>query len=44
MFEATGNYDLVWYIDIVLAVGAALINLPILEPLAVRTAAVAKPV
>ncbi len=44
VFEATGNYDLVWYIDIVLAVGAALINLPILEPLAVRTAAVAKPV
>ena len=24
MFEATGNYDWVWYIDIVLAVGAAL--------------------
>jgi hypothetical protein len=31
VFEATGNYDLVWYIDIVLAVGAALIHLPIRE-------------
>ncbi len=35
VFEATGNYDWVWYIDIVLAVGAALIHLPIKEaPLA----------
>jgi MFS family permease len=32
VFEATGAYDWVWYIDIVLAVGAALINLPIREP------------
>ena len=31
VFEATGNYDWVWYIDIVLAVGAALIHLPIRE-------------
>jgi predicted MFS family arabinose efflux permease len=31
VFEATGNYDWVWYIDVVLAVGAALINLPIRE-------------
>jgi MFS family permease len=31
VFEATGNYDLVWYIDIVLAVGAALIHMPIRE-------------
>ena len=31
VFEATGNYDIVWYIDIVLAVGAALIHLPIRE-------------
>ena len=31
VFEATGNYNLVWYIDMVLAVGAALINLPIRE-------------
>ena len=31
VFEATGNFDWVWYIDIVLAVGAALIHLPIRE-------------
>jgi len=31
VFQATGNYDWVWYIDIVLAVGAALIHLPIRE-------------
>ena len=31
VFQATGSYDLVWYIDIVLAVGAALVNLPIRE-------------
>ena len=31
VFEATGNFDWVWYIDIVLAVGAALIHLPIGE-------------
>ncbi|MDB5870252.1 MAG: major facilitator transporter [Polaromonas sp.] len=31
VFELTGAYDWVWYIDIVLAVGAALINLPIRE-------------
>lgn len=31
VFEATGNYNLVWYIDMVLAVGAALIHLPIRE-------------
>ncbi|MES2976582.1 MAG: MFS transporter [Pseudomonadota bacterium] len=31
VFEATGNYDWVWYIDIVLAVGAALVHLPIRE-------------
>jgi predicted MFS family arabinose efflux permease len=31
VFEATGAYDWVWYIDIVLAAGAALINLPIRE-------------
>ena len=38
VFEATGNYNWVWYIDIVLAIGAALIHLPIRETL------VAKPV
>lgn len=31
VFEATGNFDWIWYIDIVLAVGAALIHLPIKE-------------
>lgn len=31
VFERYGNYDLVWVIDIVLAVGAALIHLPIRE-------------
>jgi len=30
-FEATGSYDLVWAIDIALALGAALIHLPIRE-------------
>ena len=33
IFEATGAYDWVWYIDIVLALGAALVNLPIREAL-----------
>ncbi len=36
VFEATGNYDWVWYLDIVLAVGAALIHLPIREAVVVR--------
>jgi predicted MFS family arabinose efflux permease len=31
VFQLTGGYDLVWYIDIALAVGAALIHLPIRE-------------
>ena len=31
VFEATGAYDWVWYIDILLAVGAALVHLPIRE-------------
>lgn len=31
VFERSGNYDLVWIIDIALAVGAALIHLPIRE-------------
>jgi predicted MFS family arabinose efflux permease len=31
MFEATGSYDWVWYLDIMLAIGAALIHLPIRE-------------
>ena len=36
VFEATGAYDWVWYIDIVLAVGAALIHMPIREAVPVR--------
>ena len=39
VFEATGSYDWIWYIDIVLAVGAALIHLPIREARVVRAAA-----
>jgi len=31
VFDATGNYDLMWYADILLAVGAALVHLPIKE-------------
>ncbi|MBU1361889.1 MAG: MFS transporter [Gammaproteobacteria bacterium] len=31
VFQATGSYDIVWYIDIALAAGAALVNLPIRE-------------
>lgn len=31
VFERYGNYDLVWWIDIALAIGAALIHLPIRE-------------
>ena len=39
-FEWTGSYNWMWYADIVLAIGAALIHLPIREPaLPVRAAA-----
>ena len=31
LYDATGNYDIVWYIAIALGVAAALINLPIKE-------------
>ncbi len=31
VFQATGSYDIVWWIDIALAAGAALVNLPIRE-------------
>ena len=41
VFEATGNYNGVWYIDIVLASGAALLHLPIREA---RVAARVRPV
>lgn len=36
VFEATGSYDWIWYVDIVLAVGAALIHMPIREAKLVR--------
>ena len=39
VFQATGSYDWVWYIDIALAVGAALVNLPIREAPLARSAA-----
>ena len=38
VFQATGSYDWVWYIDIVLAAGAALVNLPIREARLPRSA------
>jgi predicted MFS family arabinose efflux permease len=31
VFEATGSYDWIWTVDILLAVGAALVHLPIRE-------------
>ena len=36
VLEATGNYNGVWYIDIVLAIGAALLHLPIREARVLR--------
>jgi len=39
VFQVTGSYDWVWYIDIVLAVGAALVNLPIREAKPLRVTA-----
>jgi MFS family permease len=41
VFEATGSFDWIWYIDILLAVGAALIHLPIREAPIVRAPAAA---
>jgi predicted MFS family arabinose efflux permease len=38
VFERTGSYDWLWYIDIMLAVGAALIHLPIKEASKLRPA------
>jgi MFS family permease len=38
IYVASGSYDWMWYIDIVLAVAAALINLPIREAKLVRAA------
>ena len=33
VFESTGSYDIIWFIDIALAVAAALVHLPIREAL-----------
>jgi predicted MFS family arabinose efflux permease len=38
LFEATGSYDWMWYADVMLAVAAALIHLPIRERPALATA------
>ena len=39
VFEATGSYNWIWYVDIVLAVGAALVHLPIREAPVLRAGA-----
>ena len=39
VFEATGSFNWLWYVDIVLAIGAALVNLPIREARVMRAAA-----
>lgn len=39
VFDATGSYNWIWYVDILLAVAAALIHLPIKEPLLARRTA-----
>ena len=39
IFDVTGSFDWVWYIDVVLAMGAALIHLPIKEAKIQRLAA-----
>jgi predicted MFS family arabinose efflux permease len=41
VFEATGSFDWLWYTDIVLAVGAALIHMPIREARLAHTNAAA---
>jgi len=38
LFDATGSYDVVWWIAVVLGVFAALINMPVRETAIVRTA------
>ena len=38
VFERTGSYDWLWYMDIMLAVGAALIHMPIKEARSLRPA------
>ena len=39
LFESTGTYDWMWYVDVMLAIGAALIHLPIREAPIARVAA-----
>jgi MFS family permease len=39
LYDATGSYDVVWYISIALGVFAALVNLPVRETAIVRPAA-----
>ena len=43
VFEATGSYDWIWYVDILLAVGAALVHLPIREEPVRRAGAAGNP-
>ena len=43
VFEATGSYDWIWYVDILLAVGAALLHLPIREEPLRRAALASSP-
>jgi predicted MFS family arabinose efflux permease len=38
LFDATGSYDVVWWIAVALGVFAALINMPVRETAIVRTA------
>lgn len=38
-FEATGSYDWMWYADIALCLGAAVVHLPIREPVPLAAAA-----
>ena len=42
-FEATGSYDRMWWIDIALAVAAAIVHLPIREARVVRSPSAAAP-
>jgi cyanate permease len=41
LFDATGSYDLVWWIAVALGIFAALVNLPVRESPIVRTATAA---
>jgi predicted MFS family arabinose efflux permease len=43
LFDATGSYDVVWWIAVGLGVFAALVNLPVREVALVRGSPVPKP-